>query len=87
MYTCCSKSVELLVKASGWCGVIVTEIAKSNHFKGCCSSSSSSFFYTMFHLLQLRDPGKYDPLLELGVVPSYLPLTKPSALIGFACVR
>ena len=51
MYTCCSKSVELLVKASGRCGVIVTEIAKSNHFKGCCSSSSSSFFYTMFHLL------------------------------------
>lgn len=32
MYTCCSNSVKLLVRASG-CGVIVTEIAKSNHFK------------------------------------------------------
>ena len=57
MYTCCSKSVKLLVKASGRCGVIVTEIAKSNHFKGNFWSIFGSATETTFPVCFSR-PGQ-----------------------------
>ena len=116
MYTCCSNSVKLLVRASG-CGIIVTEIAKSNHFKetfwSIFSSATETTFSVCFSTERNRNSWSQEKVAAAAAfsTPSStcfssetqtsvilfwswewfhaisINLTKPSALIRFACLR